>query len=292
MRKLKMFEHGSNGLLITFCGLDGCGKTTMIELLRKKLSESADVFLTKQPTQFVRNSDIFRNYMDSDEHNAYEYRSLSLMAASDRVQHVNKVIVPELKKNKMVISDRYFYSCLANLRARGYKKDTWIYDVSKAIAKPDLAVFLDVPVEVAVSRVRSREEEKDRYIDIDLQHRLRVEYINICNANNGILISTEQSHDETFDKVMCEVNRVLSKKHEVDKRVFDILSELSSAEVNDVSSSLVSDIGLDSLGLVTLLLQLEEEFGICFDESDMNPYDLTNAGDVVALVKKYGVSVK
>lgn len=292
MRELKMFEHKSSGLLISFCGLDGCGKTTMIDMLTKRLSEENDVFLTKQPTQFVRNSDIFRNYMDSEEHGDYEYRSLSLLAASDRVQHVNKVILPQLNNSKMVISDRYFYSCLANLRARGYKKDCWIYDVSKAIAKPDVAFFLDVPVDVAISRVRSRQEEKDRYIDVELQHRLRQEYIDICNANKGILISTEQSPDETFDKVMCEVNRVLSQRNGVDKRVFDILSELSSVEVNDLSQSLASDIGLDSLGLVTLLLQLEEEFGICFDESDMNPYDLTDAGDVVALVKKYGVGKK
>lgn len=292
MRELKMFEHKSSGLLITFCGLDGCGKTTMIDMLTKRLSEENDVFLTKQPTQFVRNSDIFRNYMDSEEHGDYEYRSLSLLAASDRVQHVNKVILPQLKNSKMVISDRYFYSCLANLRARGYKRDSWIYDVSKAIAKPDVAFFLDVPVDVAISRVRSRQEEKDRYIDVELQHRLRQEYIDICNVNNGILISTEQSPDETFDKVMCEVNRVLSQRNGVDKRVFDILSELSSVEVNDLSQSLASDIGLDSLGLVTLLLQLEEELGICFDESDMNPYDLTDAGDVVALVKKYGVGKK
>ncbi len=290
MRELKMFDHGNNGLLITFCGLDGCGKTTMIELLRKELSESTDVFLTKQPTHFVRNSDIFRNYMDSDEHDAYEYRSLSLMAASDRVQHVNKVIMPELKNNKTVISDRYFYSCLANLRARGYKKDTWIYDVSKAIAKPDLAVFLDVPVEVAVSRVRSREEEKDRYIDIDLQHRLRVEYINICNANHGVLISTERPLEDTYDRIMCEVHRVMDEKLGLNKRVFCLLSELSSVEVIDPSKALISDIGLDSFGLVTLLLRLEEEFDICFDESDMNPYDLTNVGDVIELVKKYEVA--
>lgn len=292
MRELKMFEHKSSGLLITFCGLDGCGKTTMIDMLTKRLSEENDVFLTKQPTQFVRNSDIFRNYMDSEEHGDYEYRSLSLLAASDRVQHVNKVILPQLNNSKMVISDRYFYSCLANLRARGYKKDCWIYDVSKAIAKPDVAFFLDVPVDVAISRVRSRQEEKDRYIDLELQHRLRQEYIDICNANNGVLLSTEQSPEDTFDKVMCEVNRVLIQRNGVDKQVFDILSELSSVEVNDISQSLASDIGLDSLGLVTLLLQLEEEFGICFDESDMNPYDLTDAGDVVALVKKYGVGKK
>ena len=63
-------------------------------------------------------------------HYAYDYRSLSLLAASDRIQHCSRVIVPELKKGRLVISDRYFYSCLANLRARGYTEDRWIYEVA------------------------------------------------------------------------------------------------------------------------------------------------------------------
>ena len=87
MRKLKMRSNQTNGLLITFCGLDGCGKTTMIQHLVSDLeTQHIEVFLTKQPTDFVRKSDIFRTYMDSPDHNAFDYRSLSLLAASDRVQ--------------------------------------------------------------------------------------------------------------------------------------------------------------------------------------------------------------
>ena len=128
MRKLKMRSNQTNGLLITFCGLDGCGKTTMIQHLVSDLeTQHIEVFLTKQPTDFVRKSDIFRTYMDSPDHNAFDYRSLSLLAASDRVQHSNRIIEPEMKDGNIVISDRYFYSCLANLRARGFEKDKWIY---------------------------------------------------------------------------------------------------------------------------------------------------------------------
>ena len=36
MRKLNMTEHKTDGLLFTFCGLDGCGKTTMISQLLEK----------------------------------------------------------------------------------------------------------------------------------------------------------------------------------------------------------------------------------------------------------------
>ena len=190
-------SHPYPGRLITFCGLDGCGKTTLLTWLKEYLERRGKtVFLTKQPTPFVRESAIFRTYMDEPNHDAYDYRSLSLLAASDRIQHSNRVIVPELEKGNVVISDRYFYSCLANLRARGYTQDRWIYEVAQFIPRPDLALFIDVDVEEAVRRVRSREEEKDRYIDMELQYRLREEYLDIADEAGGIVLSSAQPLEE------------------------------------------------------------------------------------------------
>ena len=76
--------------------------------------------------------------------------------------------------------------------------------------KPDIAFFFDVPVETAVARVRKRPEEKDRYIDMDLQYKLRNEYINICKANEGILISTENSKEESYKQVKQAAERVIN----------------------------------------------------------------------------------
>ena len=211
MQQLNMKPNKRTGILITFCGLDGCGKTTIIKRLKSEF-ENRDVFLTKQPTDFVRSTDIFRTYQDEPTHDEYDYRSLSLLAASDRIQHTNRVIAPQLDKGKVVISDRYIYSCLANLRARGYKKDNWIYEISESLVEPDLAFFFDVPVKIAVSRVRSRPEEKDRYIDMKLQYKLRNEYKKICKVNGGILIPTTISEDETYEMVRDCVKRVLSER--------------------------------------------------------------------------------
>ena len=211
MKRLNMRENRTPGRLITFCGLDGCGKTTMIRRLFDELESTHSIFLTKQPTNAVRKSEIFRNYMDCPDHNAFDYRSLSLLDASDRLQHVNKVIEPAMQHGGIVLSDRYFYSCLANLRARGFEKDDWIYEIAGSVIKPDLAFFFDVPVEVAVDRVRSRPEEKNRYIDIDLQYRLRKEYVDICFANGGILISTMEPEDDCYALVKKAVKEVLKK---------------------------------------------------------------------------------
>ena len=209
MKKLNMTTEKPGGYLFTFCGLDGCGKTTMITRLKEDLEKQYSVFLTKQPTNAVRESKIFRTFMDDPDHSAYDYRSLSLLAASDRLQHGSKVIEKELSTGKIVISDRYFFSCLANLRARGFKKDQWIYEIAESIIRPDIAFFFDVPVEIAVKRVRRREAEKDRYIDLDLQYRLREEYLKICKANKGIMISTEQPIEDCYSIIKQEVRKVM-----------------------------------------------------------------------------------
>lgn len=215
MEALRMSPHNTKGTLITFCGLDGCGKSTMIKRVTEWLQKEYNIspFLTKEPSNAVRESSIFRTYMDQKNHDDFDYRSLSLLAASDRVQHSSKIIKLLLSTDFTVISDRYFYSCLANLRARGYKNDKWIYEISQFIIKPDIAFFIDVPVETAISRVRKRPAEKDRYIDVDLQYKLRDEYKKICELNDGILLSSEDDEEKTFSDI-CTV----LKKHYGDKK--------------------------------------------------------------------------
>lgn len=209
-----MRPHNKKGLLITFCGLDGCGKTTMISMLRDYLDNfELSVILTKQPTENVRDSFIFRTFQDNPINDNFDYRALSLFAASDRIQHSNKYILPLLEDGKIVICDRYFYSCLANLRARGFTKDEWIYEIASLIPKPDISFFLDIDVDKSINRVRRREDEKDRYIDIALQHRLRNEYIDICKNENGILLNSENQPVITFNRIIEIVNKVFNIHH-------------------------------------------------------------------------------
>ncbi len=285
MKPLAMRENRTKGYLFTFCGLDGCGKTTMLTRLKTDLEKLYPVFLTKQPTNSVRQSDIFRTYMDCPNHDSYDYRSLSLLAASDRLQHVNKVIEPEMQRDKIVISDRYFYSCLANLRARGFVQDQWIYEIAQSVLKPDIAFFFDVPVETAVNRVRSRAEEKDRYIDMQLQYKLRNEYINICTANNGVLISTEMSVEESYALVKKQVERVL--KMHIDEKVMMLLSEFSGKEAVKRSDDLRKVLSLDSSKISGLMWEIQEDFGIRLYESEISPFDLVTVQDVIDLVKNY-----
>lgn len=206
-----MQKHNTPGKLITFCGLDGCGKTTLIAMLSEYLTEQGyDVLLTKQPTQEFRDSKIFRSVQDTPEHIGYDYRAMSLMAAGDRLQHCCSTIIPALNAGKIVISDRYFYSCLANLKARGYIYDKWIYEILSCAVKPDLAFFLNIDVETAVKRVRARINEKDSYINIELQHKLKAEYEVISEKYDGIMIDTSKSILECFEAVLHSFQKVCS----------------------------------------------------------------------------------
>ena len=53
MKSLKMRPNLTKGYLFTFCGLDGCGKTTMLTRLKEDLEKQYCVFLTKQPTNAI-----------------------------------------------------------------------------------------------------------------------------------------------------------------------------------------------------------------------------------------------
>lgn len=74
---------------------------------------------------------------------------------------------------------------------------------------------------------------------------------------------------------------------ETQERVFDIIRELSGVDNVELNASLQDDISLDSLGMVTLLIMIEDEFKVELDEADMNPFDLLTVDNVVTLVKKY-----
>lgn len=74
---------------------------------------------------------------------------------------------------------------------------------------------------------------------------------------------------------------------EIFNKITDILSELSGIDGICSEQDIQSDLGLDSLHMVMLLMMLEEKFGITLNESDMNPFDLNKVSHVVDLVKKY-----
>lgn len=74
---------------------------------------------------------------------------------------------------------------------------------------------------------------------------------------------------------------------ELRERVFELLSELTSMEEISEYDELAGDLGMDSLGMITLLVAIEDTFQIELEESDMDPLALQTVDDIVQLLEKY-----
>lgn len=73
----------------------------------------------------------------------------------------------------------------------------------------------------------------------------------------------------------------------IEEKVKGILFELTGTEVTANDSKLQDDLGMDSLAMVMLLIEIEDVFEIELAEADMNPFDLLTAQSVIDMVTKY-----
>lgn len=73
----------------------------------------------------------------------------------------------------------------------------------------------------------------------------------------------------------------------ISNEVMNILISLSGSNTIKSEHALQNDLGLDSLSMVTLLMELEDHFNFELKESDMNPLELKQVSDVVRLVERY-----
>lgn len=73
----------------------------------------------------------------------------------------------------------------------------------------------------------------------------------------------------------------------IEEKVKDILCELSGEKTVENTSRLQEDLALDSLMMVTMLIEIEDVFDIELEETDMNPFDLNMVQNVIDLVAKY-----
>lgn len=73
----------------------------------------------------------------------------------------------------------------------------------------------------------------------------------------------------------------------IEGRVKDILHKLSGVEILENSVLLQEELALDSISMVMMLIEIEEEFKIELNESDMNPFDFSTVQNIIDLVSKY-----
>jgi len=160
-----------SGKLITFEGLDGCGKSTQLEMVTKWLNQhGCEVLKTQQPGG-TRIGKQIRNILLNPEHKELHPESELLLYLSDRIQHLSEIILPAKAEGKMVLCDRFHDSTVAYQgygRGLNLKSFESIITYSIKPYTPDLTFLLTISPATVVDRLDQRKEQsaKDR-LDIE-----------------------------------------------------------------------------------------------------------------------------
>jgi thymidylate kinase len=165
-------------LFIAIEGLDGSGKSTQIKPLAENLKAIAHkVHTTAEPTQsriglMIR--DIFKHKMEAD------HRTIAALYAADRLEHVlskTDGLLKKLEEGYTVITDRYYFSSYAY---HGTHMDMdWVIEINSLAAdllRPDLNIFIDVPIDVCVKRLNKGRSLTELYEDEENLNQVRIKY--------------------------------------------------------------------------------------------------------------------
>jgi len=144
------------GILITFEGVEGAGKTTQITLLRTLLeSRGHTVRLTREPGGDAVSETVRTLVLNRD----VTPRAELLLFLASRAQNVESVIRPALAAGEIVISDRFIDSSVAY---QGYGREIGrdlVYELNLFATggvKPHITVLLDLDPEIGLSRQSER----------------------------------------------------------------------------------------------------------------------------------------
>src|SRR5262245_21613889 len=137
------------GRLIVVEGIDGSGKSTQIQLLRKWLEARGHkvVFTEWNSSDLVR-----RATKRGKKKNLLTPTTFSLLHATDFADRLTYDIIPYLKAGISVLADRYIYTAFARDIARGVDP-RWVRELYAFAVKPDATFYFRVPLDVAVRRI-------------------------------------------------------------------------------------------------------------------------------------------
>ncbi len=194
-------------MFIAIEGIDGAGKATQAKLLASWLENKGyEVFLTQEPTGGEIGK-LIKKILSSNKSKIYHNSEVvALLFAADRAEHVKK-IKKELKKGKVVISERYLHSSLAYQSASGLSI-RWIKEINKFAIPPNIIIYLDIPAEIGIKRIASR-DVKELFEKKEFLTKVRESYLKLLEKeNNVILIDASQE----IKKVQKEIRNKLAYK--------------------------------------------------------------------------------
>lgn len=154
----------TKGLLITFEGPDGSGKTTQISLLKEYLiSKGYNIICTREPGG-TEISEKIRDIILDNKNSKMSDMCEALLYAASRAQLVSEVIKPALKEGTMVICDRFVESSMVYQgigRGLGVERIRNINEAAIDGLKADVTFMLTIPYDEGLRR-KSQQRTLDR----------------------------------------------------------------------------------------------------------------------------------
>lgn len=217
-----MNPSDTQGLFITFEGLEGAGKTTQAERLQEHLErEGYPVLLTREPGGTVIGESLRELLADVRFEEMDPLTEVFLFAAARR-QHVEQVIRPRLQEGTVVLCDRFADATLAY---QGYGRGVHLTQIREIQSmclwglQPDLTFYLDLEAHQSRARCRARylgdESLADRLERSDpaFFERVREGYMDLARDESGrircldAMGSLESLHQRIVELTMKEVSR-------------------------------------------------------------------------------------
>ena len=193
-------------MFVTFEGIEGSGKSSLIAQLKKYFKNSKlEAFFSKEPGGTDLGKEIRKILLNPKY--SFDPTSELLLLLADRAEHVQKIIRPNLQKNKLIFCDRYLDSTLAYQGSGRNLDKKIIKEMFKALdfPIPDLTILLDVPVQIGLSRARKR-NKLDRFEkeDLNFHENVRRSYLDLAKNDSAriVLFDSSISEEELFKKAV------------------------------------------------------------------------------------------
>jgi dTMP kinase len=185
------------GIFICIEGLDGSGKTTHAHRLVRNLQKRGiDSVYTTEPSKGELGTFIRGTILEGKKRVPRVIEAL--LFAVDRIEHFEKDVKPALKDGKVVVSDRCVYSSLAYQGAAGLDLK-WIKEINKFALPPDLALYINVPPEIVVKRIRRKKSVMER---LETQRRVQKVYMKFVENGKLIALNGDRKKSEVEQNIL------------------------------------------------------------------------------------------